>query len=106
MWARGEMIVKVKEPLPQGVSPHEEGQLLYTYFHFAASEELTRACLDRGIVALAYETVRRPTGRPSPAASEVAGRMAGLMGSYYLGRAHGQGAGCPGLSGVARGGSL
>ena len=104
VWARGEMIVKVKEPLPQEYPLIREGQLLYTYFHFAASEELTRACLDRGIVALAYETVQEADGtlpllKPM---SEVAGRMAGLMGSYYLGRAHGgRGVLASGVPGVA-----
>ena len=104
VWARGEMIVKVKEPLPQEYPLMREGQLLYTYFHFAASEDLTRACLDRGIVALAYETVQEADGtlpllKPM---SEVAGRMAGLMGSYYLGRAHGgRGVLASGVPGVA-----
>ena len=81
-----------------------QGQLLYTYFHFASSEELTRACLERQVVALAYETVQEADGslpllKPM---SEVAGRMAGLMGSYYLGRAHGgRGVLASGVPGVA-----
>ena len=104
IWEKADMIVKVKEPLPQEYPLMRQGQLLYTYFHFASSEELTRACLERQVVALAYETVQEANGslpllKPM---SEVAGRMAGLMGSYYLGRAHGgRGVLASGVPGVA-----
>ncbi|ACZ19363.1 alanine dehydrogenase [Thermanaerovibrio acidaminovorans] len=104
VWAKADMIVKVKEPLPQEYPLMREGQLLYTYFHFAASEELTKACMERKIVALAYETVEDQDGslpllKPM---SEVAGRMAPLMGSFYLGKAHGgRGLLVSGVPGVA-----
>ncbi len=91
VWTSCDMIVKVKEPLPQEYKLMQSGQLVYTYFHFAADEALTRACLDRGIIAMAYETVQEPDNslpllKPM---SEVAGRMAPLMGAFYLGRIHG-----------------
>ncbi len=84
IWATADMIVKVKEPLPAEYPLLREGQLVYAYFHFAADEALTRACLDRKITALAYETVQE--GRSLPLLkpmSEVAGRMAPLMGAFY-----------------------
>jgi alanine dehydrogenase len=91
VWKESEMIVKVKEPLREEFPLMRSGQLIYTYFHFAADEELTRACLDQGIIALAYETVQEPGGllpllKPM---SEVAGRMAPLVASFYLMRVHG-----------------
>jgi alanine dehydrogenase len=91
VWKDSEMIVKVKEPLPEEFPLMQSGQLIYTYFHFAADEELTRACLERKIVALAYETVQEPGGllpllKPM---SEVAGRMAPLVASFYMMRVHG-----------------
>ncbi len=91
VWAESDMIVKVKEPLPQEYPLMKPGQLLYTYFHFAADEELTKACMEKEIIALAYETVQEcdnslPLLKPM---SEVAGRMASLMGAFYLGKAHG-----------------
>ncbi len=91
VWKWAEMIVKVKEPLPVEYDLMQQGQLIYTYFHFAADEKLTRACLQKGIIALAYETVQKPDGslpllKPM---SEVAGRMAPLMGAFYLGKLYG-----------------
>jgi len=91
VWKSAEMIVKVKEPLPSEYDLMQPGQLIYTYFHFAADEELTRACMKREVTALAYETVQKPDGslpllKPM---SEVAGRMAPLMGSFYLSSLHG-----------------
>ncbi len=91
VWAEADMIVKVKEPLSQEYKLMKAGQLLYTYFHFAADEELTKACLEKEIIALAYETVQEcdnslPLLKPM---SEVAGRMASLMGAFYLGKAYG-----------------
>ncbi len=91
VWKWAEMIVKVKEPLPAEYDFMRAGQLIYTYFHFAADEKLTRACLDKEIIALAYETVQKPDGslpllKPM---SEVAGRMAPLMGAFYLGKLYG-----------------
>ncbi len=91
IWKEAEMIVKVKEPLPEEYSLMQPGQIVYTYFHLAADDKLTRACLDREIIAIAYETVQDSHGtlpllKPM---SEVAGRMAPLMGAYFLGRPFG-----------------
>jgi alanine dehydrogenase len=91
VWNAADMIVKVKEPLPREYDRMKYGQLIYTYFHFAADETLTRACMDRGIIALAYETVQESDGslpllKPM---SEVAGRMAPIVGSFYLAKVHG-----------------
>ncbi len=91
VWGTSEMILKVKEPLPSEYDFMLPGQLIYTYFHFAADEKLTRACLEKKIIALAYETVQKPDGslpllKPM---SEVAGRMAPLMGSFYIGKMYG-----------------
>jgi alanine dehydrogenase len=94
VWARGEMIIKVKEPIEPEWPRMREGQLLYTYFHFAASEPLTRAVMDSGAVALAYETVEYSSGELPllTPMSEVAGRMAIQEGAKYLER-HSGGAG-------------
>ncbi len=91
VWQAAEMIVKVKEPLPVEFDLMRPGQLIYTYFHFAANENLTGQCLKKRIAALAYETVQMPDGslpllKPM---SEVAGRMAPLMGAFYLGKPYG-----------------
>ncbi len=91
VWKASEMIVKVKEPLPVEFDLMQSGQLIYTYFHFAADETLTRACLEKNIAALAYETVQVPDGslpllKPM---SEVAGRMAPLMAAFYHGKPYG-----------------
>jgi alanine dehydrogenase len=90
VWAEADMIVKVKEPLAEEYGRMRENQLLYAYFHFAADRALTEACLERKIIALAYETVSE--GRALPLLkpmSEVAGRMAAVMGAFYLGKTHG-----------------
>ncbi len=103
VWNRSEMIVKVKEPLPCEYPLMHEGHLVYTYFHFAADPDLTRACLERKISALAYETVQE--GRSLPLLkpmSEVAGRMAVMMGAFYLARPQGGRGVLPmGVTGVA-----
>ncbi|WP_338875428.1 alanine dehydrogenase [Spirosoma sp. SC4-14] len=81
-----EMIMKVKEPIAAEYDLIKEDQLLFTYFHFASSEELTRAMLAKRAVCLAYETVERPD-RSLPLLvpmSEVAGRMAIQEGAKYL----------------------
>ena len=83
VWAAADMIVKVKEPIPEEYYKMCENQLVYTYFHFAADEGLTRACLKKKIIALAYETVEESRALPLlKPMSEVAGRMASLMGAY------------------------
>ena len=85
---RGELIIKVKEPLEPEWPLLQRGQLVFTYFHFAASRDLTMACLEAGITALAYETLTDSRGRlplliPM---SEVAGRMSIQEGAKYLER--------------------
>src|SRR3989442_819488 len=78
VWARCEMVVKVKEPVEAEWPCMRKGQVVFTYFHFAASEPLTRAVIRSGIVAIAYETVQLPSGELPllTPMSEVAGRMA------------------------------
>lgn len=86
VYSIAEMIIKVKEPIAQEYNLIKEGQLLFTYFHFASSEELTQAMTQRRAVCLAYETVER-TDRSLPLLipmSEVAGRMAIQEGAKYL----------------------
>jgi len=87
VFERGEMIVKVKEPQPGEVAMLRRGQVVFTYFHFAADRELTEGCLAAGITAVAYETLtvggRLPLLTPM---SEVAGRMAIQQGAKYLER--------------------
>ena len=86
VWAKAEMILKVKEPIEPEWPRMREGQVVFTYFHFAASEALTRAVVDSGTVAIAYETVELPTGELPllTPMSEVAGRMAVQEGAKYL----------------------
>jgi len=95
IWTRSEMIMKVKEPIEIEYSRMRDGQIIFTYFHFAADEKLTHAVLDSRCVAVAYETVQIPTGELPllTPMSEVAGRMAVQEGARYLEKAHG-GLGC------------
>ncbi|MGE3801001.1 MAG: alanine dehydrogenase [Candidatus Kapaibacterium sp.] len=86
VYGEAEMIVKVKEPIAPEYGLIREGQVLFTYFHFAASRELTEAIIATKSVAIAYETVTAPDGSlplliPM---SEVAGRMATQEGAKYL----------------------
>ena len=86
IYERAEMILKVKEPLRSEYELLRPGQIVFTYFHFAASEELTKAVLGSRCVAIAYETVERPD-RELPLLtpmSEVAGRMAIQEGARFL----------------------
>ncbi|MCE7066042.1 alanine dehydrogenase [Dyadobacter sp. CY326] len=86
VYAAAEMIIKVKEPIESEYSLIKENQLLFTYFHFASSEQLTHAMIERNAVCLAYETVEK-TDRSLPLLvpmSEVAGRMAIQEGAKYL----------------------
>jgi alanine dehydrogenase len=91
VWARTDMIMKVKEPIRVEWPRMREGQLIFTYFHFAADEELTRAVIDSGATAIAYETVQLPNGELPllTPMSEVAGRMAVQAGAKYLERTYG-----------------
>lgn len=86
VYAKAEMIVKVKEPIEEEYALIKEDQLVFTYFHFASYEPLTRAMIKSGAVCLAYETVELPD-RSLPLLvpmSEVAGRMAIQEGAKYL----------------------
>ena len=81
-----EMIIKVKEPLKKEYSLIKEGQIIYTYFHFASSLELTKAMIDSKSVCIAYETVENSDGSLPllTPMSEVAGRMAAQQGAKFL----------------------
>lgn len=86
VWASAEMILKVKEPIQPEWPLMRRGQVIFTYFHFAASEPLTRAVMASGAIAIAYETVELDTGELPllTPMSEVAGRMAVQEGAKYL----------------------
>jgi alanine dehydrogenase len=90
VFARAEMIVKVKEPLKVEFSLLRKGQILFTYLHLAASKPLTEALLESGVTSIAYETIqvgnRLPLLEPM---SEIAGRMSVVMGAYFLTKHHG-----------------
>lgn len=87
VFEQADLIVKVKEPLPNEFSLLRPGQLLFTYLHLAASRLLTQGLMKSGVTALAYETVevnrRLPLLEPM---SEIAGRMSVLVGGYFLGK--------------------
>lgn len=91
VFARAEMIVKVKEPQPQEVEMLREGQVLFTYLHLAADRRLTEGLMQSGCVAIAYETVTDARGRLPLLApmSEVAGRMSIQVGAHYLEKMNG-----------------
>ena len=88
LFARADLVVKVKEPLSQEYELVRRGQLLFTYFHFAASRELTEAMLSSGATCVAYETLRDASGKLPllTPMSEVAGRMSIQQGAKYLER--------------------
>jgi alanine dehydrogenase len=105
VFAKADMIVKVKEPLPEEYDLLREGQILYTYLHLAADERLTKALLERKIVGIAYETIQPADGSLPLLApmSAVAGRMATQIGATYLQKDHGgKGMLLGGVTGVAR----
>lgn len=86
VWDNAEMIVKVKEPMPEEFPLMREGQIIYTYFHLAANKALTKALIDQKITSVAYETVEDENGnlvllRPM---SEIAGKLAILEANKYL----------------------
>ncbi len=85
VWAKAEMIIKVKEPIAVEYPRMRKGQVLYTYFHFAADETLTRAVMASGAIAIAYETVQLANGHLPllTPMSEVAGRLAVQQGAKY-----------------------
>jgi len=91
IYKRAEMVMHVKEPQPSEYEMIREGQILFTYFHFAASESLTRAMIKQRCICVAYETIvgtnnSLPLLTPM---SEVAGRMAAQQGAKYAERAQG-----------------
>jgi alanine dehydrogenase len=103
VWSESEMILKVKEPVAQEFDRLRKGQILFTYLHLAASLDVTKALLDSGTAAVAYETVQDEQGRLPLLApmSEVAGRMAPHVGATLLEKEHGgRGILLGGVSGV------
>lgn len=86
VFAISDMIIKVKEPIAQEYGLIKEDQIVFTYFHFASSEELTQAMIDSKSVCIAYETVQDADGTLPllTPMSEVAGRMAIQQGAKYL----------------------
>ncbi|MCG8449832.1 MAG: alanine dehydrogenase [Pirellulales bacterium] len=104
IFAQADLIVKVKEPQPDEWKMIRSGQIVFTYFHFAADRELTEAILDTGCTALAYETLADDRGRLPllTPMSEVAGRMSVQEGAKYLERPQmGRGILLGGVPGVA-----
>jgi alanine dehydrogenase len=103
VWAEGDLILKVKEPIAEEYHRMRKDQVLFTYLHLAASQECTDALLEAGTTAIAYETVQLPDGTLPLLApmSEVAGRLAAQVGSYHLMRpAGGRGTLMGGVPGV------
>ena len=86
VWRDAELLLKVKEPIEREYGRLREGLVLFTYLHIAADEALTRALLESGITAVAYETVETDTGALPLLApmSEIAGRLAAQAGAYFL----------------------
>src|SRR6266480_1789043 len=104
VWREADMIMKVKEPIKREWPRMRRGQTIFTYFHFAADEKLTRAHINSGATCIAYETVELPS-RELPLLtpmSEVAGRMAVQEGAKYLEKLYGgRGVLLGGVPGVA-----
>jgi alanine dehydrogenase len=86
VWSDSELLLKVKEPIAPEYERLREGLVLFTYLHIAADEPLTRALVDSGIAAVAYETVETNNGALPLLApmSEIAGRLAAQAGAYFL----------------------
>jgi len=106
IYAIAEMIVKVKEPIAEEYDLIQEGQILFTYFHFASSEPLTKAMIRQKAICIAYETVEDEEGTLPllTPMSEVAGRMAIQQGAKYLEKpVKGRGVLLGGVPGVAPG---
>ena len=106
VWADSELLLKVKEPIEPEYDRLRDGLVLFTYLHIAADEPLTRALLESGITAVAYETVETDArGLPLLAPmSEIAGRLAAQAGAYFLEKPQGgRGLLLGGVPGVAPG---
>src|SRR5438067_1187728 len=86
IWEGSELVLKVKEPIASEYRRLREDLILFTYLHIAADEPLTRALVDSGITAVAYETVETDSGALPLLApmSEIAGRLAAQAGAYFL----------------------
>lgn len=93
VWAKAEMIVKVKEPIAPEYPRMRDGQLLFTYLHLAPDRELTKQLIDRRVTGIAYETITDRRGQLPllTPMSEVAGRMAIQVGAHYLEKMSGGG---------------
>ncbi|WP_040204363.1 alanine dehydrogenase [Neobacillus jeddahensis] len=105
VWAKSEMIMKVKEPLSSEYQYFRQGLILFTYLHLAAEPGLAQALKEKGVIAIAYETVSVSRTLPllTPM-SEVAGRMAAQIGAQFLQKNNGgQGILLAGVPGVSRG---
>ncbi|GAB3288554.1 alanine dehydrogenase [Parasphingorhabdus pacifica] len=91
VWAEGQLVLKVKEPIEEEYPRLRRDQVVFTYLHLAASSRLTSALMDSGVTAIAYETVQTPSGGLPLLApmSEVAGRIAPQVGAYSLMRPSG-----------------
>ena len=106
VWSEAELLLKVKEPVEREYERLREGLVLFTYLHIAADEPLTRALVESGIAAVAYETVETDDRRLPLLApmSEVAGRLAAQAGAYFLEKPlGGRGLLLGGVAGVAPG---
>jgi len=106
LWDRAELVLKVKEPLPEEVARIRPGQTLFTYLHLAPVPDLVLALADRRCIAIAYETVERADGSLPllMPMSEIAGRLAVQEGVHYLGHGYGgRGILVSGVPGVPRG---
>jgi alanine dehydrogenase len=91
VYAKADMIMKVKEPLPDEFELLKENQILYTYLHLAAEPKLTKVLCERKVKSVAYETIQKEDGSLPllTPMSEVAGRMATQIGAFYLQKDHG-----------------
>ena len=106
VWAEAELLLKVKEPLPEEYASLRQGLVLFTYLHLAANAELTLALVASGTACVAYETVEKPGGALPLLApmSEIAGRLAAQAGAYFLEKPlGGRGLLLGGVPGVASG---
>ena len=91
VWSQADLLLKVKEPMPEEYGLLRRGQILFTYLHLAASRACTDALLASGTTSIAYETVQTADGALPLLApmSEVAGRLSAQVGAYHLMRTHG-----------------
>ena len=106
VWGAADLLLKVKEPIAAEYGRLRKGLVLFTYLHIAADEPLTRALVESGITAVAYETVETDDRRLPLLApmSEIAGRLAAQAGAHYLEKPHGgRGLLLGGVPGVAPG---